>query len=158
MCGTRLPPQSSFDVFTPRHRTTVPCLGLVSSAIVSVSRSLHPCRAAMTGRSGSVSAHHIEHGSPEQGDSFLESWARTLRGHVAATTINDATSQVRMDASMGESSLNRNDHTVVAGVGAAVETVVVDTDGVNRGEAEAVGAAHDRVALPFQLALDPALD
>ena len=44
---------------------------------------------------------------------------------------------------------DRDHHAVVAGVGAAVEAVVVDADGVDGGEAEAVGAAHHRIALPF---------
>ena len=46
----------------------------------------------------------------------------------------------------------------MAWIGAAVEAVVVDADGVHGGEAEAVRAAHYWIALPQKLALDPALD
>src|SRR6185295_6896517 len=44
--------------------------------------------------------------------------------------------------------LNRDHHAVVAGIGAAVEAVVVDADGVHRREAEAVGAPDHGIALP----------
>src|SRR5437899_8986702 len=57
-----------------------------------------------------------------------------------------------------DSNLHRNHHTVVPWVGAAIQAVVVHADAVHGSEAESVGAAHHRIALPLQLALDLPLD
>jgi hypothetical protein len=58
----------------------------------------------------------------------------------------------------GMKNLHRDHHPVVPGVGAAIEAVLVHADAMHRGEAEGVRAAHDRIALPLQLALDLPLD
>ena len=49
----------------------------------------------------------------------------------------------------GMKNLNRDHHAIVSRVGAAIEAVFVDTDAVDGGEAESVGAAHHRIALPL---------
>src|SRR6266851_5854872 len=59
----------------------------------------------------------------------------------------------------GEGTRSDGDNdSVVPRIGAAIQAVVVHADAMHGGEAEGVGAAHHRVALPLQLALDLPLD